>query len=527
MSAGKVNLTELAELLADDDAEVRRRTIAELPGAWVEGVLELLTRALADSDWRVRREAVARVVDWPDADAAVAALRRTLRDEDDVGWRNAVVEALIGIGAAAVDPLIEELAGTGAHRKFVVDILGAIGESKAVAVIVELLDDDDANLRVSAAEALRDLGGELAVGALRGCLVREDLQLRVAALDGLDALAARIAVAELLPSLGQPILRKSGLRVLGWSGDVAAVGPLIEALNDSRRPLHAVCVVALANLVGNASGADRAAMVEAIASLPASTRANVAAVLASPEIAARRAAAAVLGAAGAVDAVPMLAEAMADPEMARTCAEAIASLGSAALAPVVATAADADDELRVDLFDLIATLGPSGVAVEELLVAGAEHEDEEVAAAAVHALGELIELSGEVEVAVTLARALQDDSIEDVAGAAATALGRLGGRKLVAESGAWLESALDSSAAEVRAAAALALAELGEAGCAEKLSGQLADDDAYARLAAIRALAMLGAPGRELLTGRLKRETDAEMVEVIRVALADGGNDRK
>ena len=71
---GDSRLAALVARLGADDPEERRRAVVELPGGWIAGVLELLIGALGDADWRVRKAAVARVVEWPDTDGAVAAL---------------------------------------------------------------------------------------------------------------------------------------------------------------------------------------------------------------------------------------------------------------------------------------------------------------------------------------------------------------------------------------------------------------------------------------------------------------------
>lgn len=526
--AGDSKLAALAARLESEDPEQRRRAIVELAGGWVAGALPLLVRALADDDWRVRKAAAARVIEWPDVDTAVAELCAALRDQDDVGMRNSAVEALVGIGGPAVAPLLGELGGDGPHRKFVIDTLGAIGSPEAVPELLGTLEDPDPNHRIAAAEALRNIGGEPAEAALRGCLEADDLQLRLAALDGLAVLGARVPVAEIEPTLDQPILRNSGLSLLGWSRDPAAVPALMAALEE-RRSTRLRAVVALANLLETTGGAAAAGIAARLGTLSPEAGRAVAGLISDrgEELETRRAAARLVGVAGVADAVAPLVDGLLDPELNQACRQALAGFGTRAAAPLVALARDAGPELRVELFDLLVALGADGGALEQLLVGGLDDDDPEVRAAAARGLAGLTALEAAATVRAGLEQALGEDDDEEVAGAAATALGRLGGAGLIDGARAPLEAALEGPAAEVRAAAALALAELGDPAVVDRLADHLADQDSFARLAAIRALASTGEAGRGRLSERLRRETDAEMVEAIRAALdPEGGSER-
>jgi len=518
--AGK--LEEIRERLRSDNAEERRRAICDLPGGWVPGALDVLVSALADENWRVRKEAVGRVAGWPDADGAVAALVAVLRDEDDVGWRNAVVEALSRIGKPAVGALLSELDSAGGQHKFVVDILGAIGDESAVERLVALLSDPDANLRMAAAEALRDIGSASAQTALRSCLSSEDIQLRLAAVDGLAELSAAVPLAEIVPNLDRVILRKASLRLLGWSRDRRALDPLVEALIDTRRPMRVTAIVAAANLLEHLKARDEEAPRVACV-LSEEALANVRAELSTPSVEARRGAAALLGCAQDAESVPRLAALLDDPDVGRVCAEAIAAIGSAATDGMVAAARAAEGEGRIAIFDLVGSARFGGAAVEEVLVEAVDDDDEEVAATAARTLGEVAGASNLAPVLSALRAALERLGAAEVASAAATAVGRLGSRGLAPDARRWLEQSIDAGEAEVRAASALALAALKDPGVVETLAAHLTDEDAYARLAAIRALATTGETGRTILSRRVTSETDAEMVDAIRKALDEEG----
>jgi HEAT repeat protein len=507
-------LNDAANRLRSEDAETRRLAVRDVPGASVEGALELLIRTFGDDNWRVRKEAVARVSAWPEADDAITMLLTALREEEDVGCRNAVVEALSAIGRPAVAPILGELAAGGEHRKFLVDTLGAIGEGEATSMLIRILADQDPNLRVAAAEALRHLGGAEAKAALRTCLQAADRPLRLAALDGLAMLQAAVPIAEIAGSLEDPLLRKAAFRLLGWSRDPASAVALIAALSDDKRALHPAATEALATLIRNADDPG-GAIVRAVAAIDGEAQLNVVGVLASDDEVRRRAAATILGASGAAEFASTLARALVDPSMAEACAAALAELGPDAVGPILEVANEAEVELRSDLFDLLAQLQLGGPEVEAALLAGLDDE-EPVAAAAARSLGLLAVGSG----GARLGEALGDSDRPEVASAAATALGRLGALGLVPAAAGWLrEAGMGSAVAEVRAASSLALAETGAPEAETALLALLDDEEPYVRLAVIRAL---GAVGQyELLRARLADESDAEIAAAIRAELDD------
>ena len=62
--------------------------------------LDFLVEAMGDPSWRVRKEAAARAAAFGDPKLAAEVLAAALAEPENVGRRNAVVEALVGLGAA-------------------------------------------------------------------------------------------------------------------------------------------------------------------------------------------------------------------------------------------------------------------------------------------------------------------------------------------------------------------------------------------------------------------------------------------
>ncbi|RMH93635.1 MAG: HEAT repeat domain-containing protein [Calditrichaeota bacterium] len=111
----------------------------------------------------------------PAVDALIAAL-------SDAGAREMVARTLVGIGEPAVEPLckVAEKGWFKHARRYAAWALGEIGDPRAVNALLVTYMDSDTEVRESAARALKRLG-ESAVGALSTYLKAEDINVRRAA----------------------------------------------------------------------------------------------------------------------------------------------------------------------------------------------------------------------------------------------------------------------------------------------------------------------------------------------------------
>jgi hypothetical protein len=174
---------------------------------------------------------VARVVD---------ALVGALHADENAGLRNSAVEALIRVGEPAVPALLKKIADSNADvRKFIIDVLGGIGDASAVGALVAALEDPDENVRSAAAENLGVIGGEAAVGALRENLDRDDLLLQYTSLQALARIGRGIPLENLTPLLDRPLLRKVVFECLAHVPELRAVDLLLEGMRDRSRASRA------------------------------------------------------------------------------------------------------------------------------------------------------------------------------------------------------------------------------------------------------------------------------------------------
>ncbi len=254
----------LERALRNPDEEVRRQTVESLAEHATEDSLRLLIEALGDESWRVRKTAVDAILVYPDPPRAIDALITALHAEENVGLRNSAVEALIRMGDRVVPALLKHTHDPSHDaRKFVIDVLGGIGDPRAVPALVEALEDPDDNVRSDAAEMLGAVGGEESVASLLANLRRDDLLLQFSSLQAIANIGKAVPLEEIAPLLEKPLLRKVAYECLGNVLDLRAVDLLIEGVCDRSHLNHEAASAALVGLFRQAPSAQFREAVEA------------------------------------------------------------------------------------------------------------------------------------------------------------------------------------------------------------------------------------------------------------------------
>ncbi|MCA1663368.1 MAG: HEAT repeat domain-containing protein [Myxococcales bacterium] len=505
-----ISLDEARLGLGSDEEEIRRGAVARLAAPTNAGemaeTLDFLLQAMGDSSWRVRKEAAARAAAFGDPTLAAEVLAAALAEPENVGRRNAVVEALVGLGPHAVPALIDALAAKPEHRKLIADALGLIGDLRGGAALAPFVDDEDANVRVAVAEALGRIGGSAARKALERALARGELLLSQAALEGLNRLGATLPIGVLEPLLAAPTLRAAVLEALGRTGALPVLGVIGAALENSMRSTRDAAIRALAELYRRLDVVGREAVGAEVAShrgaLPALTTALLEATLGT-----QRDAALLLGLFKRPEAARPLVLALGDRDLRDAAMQALAMIGAPAAETLAACAPDLESELRADAYGhydevrvlvqsrglggpdapyLCRALGACGRADDApLLKQALGAETPAVRRAAAEALAQLPP-STDVDEALTFS--LADESV-DVRASAARALGA---HAAVEAADALARCALEGEPL-VRSAASHALGQVATAhAVARSLLRRVADSrDPAAAVPALEALARL------------------------------------
>lgn len=226
-----------------------------------QGDVKGLIRALEnnDTDREKRQQIVEKLGELGD-EHAVWTLIRTLKD-DYAPVRNAAVDALINIGAPAVEPLLEAMIEALDEDDIdlssdIMHVLGNIGDSRAVVPLIGMLKEDNDAVRKNAALALGKIGDKRATQHLINALRDENKGFRRFAAKSLGDLGDPIAVGPLLDvcrkEINDKYFREDAADALVNIG-TPAIEPLIEALHNDDGIVRRYAKEALIK-IGEASG---------------------------------------------------------------------------------------------------------------------------------------------------------------------------------------------------------------------------------------------------------------------------------
>ena len=206
--------------------------------------VEPLITALKDSDWLVREGAATALARIADVQA-VEPLIAALSDEY-LTVREQVTEALVRIGAPAVESLIEALKNKNSSmRKQAAIALGRISDERSVEPLIAALKDENSIVRGQAVEALVTIGAP-AVEPLVAALKDEDSNVRGQAVTALGKIGDERSVEPLIVALKDEnsSMREQAVKAL-IRISAPAVEPLVAALKDEDRNVRGLAALAL------------------------------------------------------------------------------------------------------------------------------------------------------------------------------------------------------------------------------------------------------------------------------------------
>jgi len=179
--------------LKDSDPAVRAEAARTLAGVEAEEATRLLRSALRDRATPVRMEA-ARGLGLRGGPETIEPLVRALED-DAPEVRTAAYDALLSLGQPATLTLIERLPkGNETTRVLTLQLLGQIGDDRALDAVAAHTADAPPAERAAAATALGRLGFSAGLPALERLLSEPDTRLRTVAIDAIAKIGGLEAV---------------------------------------------------------------------------------------------------------------------------------------------------------------------------------------------------------------------------------------------------------------------------------------------------------------------------------------------
>ncbi len=506
-------MTKILDMLQSTDEEVRLQALRQIR---CEGSLPLATlfQVMGDASWRMRKEAVELFFSLPDAARHTPEVIAQLYAPDNAGLRNAAVDVLVRLGRMAVPTLVQELfCDDHDVRKFVLDILGAIGDVTTVPVLLKALKDPDANVRAAAAENLGKIGSDAALSGLLDALSDPDISFRFTILEALARIGAPVPVARMLPFLEERLLRQALFECFGDLGGCEALPVLVDGLTDSMPNVRRAALLALERF-GRRFPQELAAYLPQLAGSAAADA--LAAFLADGKLEQQRAAIHLLGMVRDGRFALTLLNLLASEELQQEAVVALVALGSEAICSLQSEWADGDDLLRMYLAYVFGEARCHQAA--GLLIDGLTSGDGGLQQVAAEAIGKIGSAEGIAPLIATLST-----GGEEARDAVIEALCRLGQSHRRAVLAALLPL-LEAADAELRMIAVATLGRLGGGEVTPALERGLKDPSPLVRRAAVRSLAETARSGLGLALRLALTDEDAEVRQLATEALGATGD---
>src|SRR5581483_9642929 len=333
--------------LKDPDVEVRLAALKSLAGSQEDRSIEWVIEALGDSEWRMRKTAVAIIVGSGDQNHVIDQLVKRLGGEKHVRMQNAIVEVFTQLGRASVDRLLFHLPGSGENiEKFIIDTLGEIKDPSAVPVLIRCLSETNENVQASAIEALgkiRDVG---AVPPLLEVLKKEPSLLKFSAIKALGQIQDLRAVPALIEALDQSMFKRAAMEALGALSDMRALDALISIFSSENTTNRLAALKAIVALESKQSDANRLRIKERLRSVYSEEiYADLTEILNSSDKTLKTAGIRMLGWLHETRPIPILIPLLSS-EFESVVSDAVIEMGSKAILPLVSTLSGQDERIR-------------------------------------------------------------------------------------------------------------------------------------------------------------------------------------
>ena len=243
-------LTTQLEKINDNDPSERRAAIEELMFEDLdEKTLKVISEKIVDNDRGVRNAASTLLIS--NENPVVPGFITPFVASSDIAVRNLAGEILIQYGSAAVPPLLEFLPnGNDDDKKFVIDVLGLIGDDKAGEDILKEIDKtENENVLLACQEALGNIKYLPAVKKLLEQYSINELY-KPTIIEALGKIGSREALDFMMSVYNDEddLTRFSLIESLGLIGDEKTFFFLLSQLNTVSGPIVWPIITALCEL---------------------------------------------------------------------------------------------------------------------------------------------------------------------------------------------------------------------------------------------------------------------------------------
>ncbi len=211
-----MELDRIDRLVSSEDPAERREAAMLLPGIGGRTSAVRLARLLTDENQGVKDAANEGLIALGGRDVVEVVL--PLLKSDDIGLRNAAIDILKSVGKEGLDLLHALMEDPDDNtRLFVVDILGSIGDTRSVSVIIDALNDTNSNVRNAAVVSLGLIGDPRAFEYLKK-MINDGEWIRFSVIEAIS----RLDHPDVLPFLLEELKR--------WSDDELTLSVILEAV---------------------------------------------------------------------------------------------------------------------------------------------------------------------------------------------------------------------------------------------------------------------------------------------------------
>lgn len=264
----KDEVTQSLDALKDGNIDKRLKAIEVLEEANDSKLIPYLIESLGDIEWRVRKSAISALVHQSPNESMINQLISIFYLEGNTGKKSSSLEALVGLGTFCLPTIYSHFLTANAEvKKFLVEVVGEIGDVQSLSHLLGLLKDPDENIRLVVIEALGKLGSPKAVDALLVHLRKENPVICFAIIKALAKIGDRRAGSAIVSKIHDPGLERVGIEALGLIGEIDSMDSLTKFIEEGSVRLRSAAIASMAQIYQREPSGSRESIIHKIKSI--------------------------------------------------------------------------------------------------------------------------------------------------------------------------------------------------------------------------------------------------------------------